>query len=440
MDFRDLIIGTKSRIKKIQDLMYLSIIDYVVKEIDVKNDKVVFSQSNIAAINRIDKATDKLLGPELRRFKKYILKGITSILSEVQTEFKEIDVRAIEISDEVNKKITKHATTRIDQITSATPIFEEVKAKTIELMQKYEGISLQELREQLSATVKDKKIVQKYWSRWTYDIYNQYERIGANEVRKRLGLSFAVYEGGEIETTRPVCEKRNRKVFHISEIESWVNDNWEGKNEIGYKPIIDLGGYNCRHRLRWITKETAAILRPEIRTLFAFEFSNNQVGIEGSIANLSNIPKDTKEVINPIEVIKKPIPEIKFNSDKRFDDYINTENVPDLIKNVVNKLPKPTEIKSKGRSKGSYYSPSTNTLVSRIESGKDTFFHEYGHHVDMHKMKNNSVSENKTGANSRSIGIKDSFSKDTKLINEKYGTDSLGKLKEFLKEKGGLAI
>jgi hypothetical protein len=273
MDFKELIIGTKSRIKKIQDILYLAIIDYVVKEIDVKNDKVVFSQSNIAAINRIDKATDKLLSGDLKRFKKYILKGITSILSEVQTEFKEIDVRAIKISDEVNKQITKHATTRIDQITSAKPIFEEVKAKTIELMQKYEGVSLQELREQLSQTVQGKKIVQKYWSRWTYDIYNQYERIGANEVRKRLGLSFAVYEGGEIETTRPVCEKRNRKVFHISEIEAWENDNWEGKNEIGYKPIIDLGGYNCRHRLRWITKETAAILRPEIRTLFAFEFA-----------------------------------------------------------------------------------------------------------------------------------------------------------------------
>lgn len=273
MDFKDLIIGTKSRIKKIQDLMYLAIIDYVVKEIDVKNDKVVFSQSNIAAINRIDKATDKLLGPELRRFKKYILKGITTILSEVSTELKNIDVRAIEISDEVNKKITKHATQRVDQITSAKPIFEEVKAKTIELMQKYEGISLQDLREQLSQTVQGKKIVQKYWSRWTYDIYNQYERIGANEVRKRLGLVFARYEGGEIDTTREVCERRNRQVFHISEIEAWIDQDWEGKNEIGYNPIYDLGGYNCRHRLRWITKETAAAIRPEIRTLFAFEFA-----------------------------------------------------------------------------------------------------------------------------------------------------------------------
>lgn len=273
MDFKDLIIGTKSRIKKIQDLMYLAIIDYVVKEIDVKNDKVFFSQSNIAAINQIDKATDKVLNADLKRFKKYILTGIRKILSEVSTEFTDIDVRAIEISSEVNKKIFEHATARIDQITNVKPIFDEVKAKAIELMQKYEGISLQDLRDQLSQTVQGKKIVQKYWSRWTYDIYNQYERIGANEVRKRLGLVFARYEGGEIETTRDVCEQRNRKVFHISEIEGWVNDNWEGKNEIGYNPIIDLGGYNCRHRLRWITKETAAAIRPEIRTLFAFEFA-----------------------------------------------------------------------------------------------------------------------------------------------------------------------
>ena len=270
MNFKELILQTKSRTKRIQDLMYLALIDYVVSEIEVKNDKVVYSQSNIAAINRIDKAIDKVLSPEMKRFKKYILKGITNILSDITTEFKSIDVRAIEVSDQVNKKILAHATAKVDQSTSLKPIYDEVKAKAIQLMQNYDGISLQELRAQLLQTVQNKKIVQKYFSRWTYDIYNQYERIGANEVRKRLGLVFAMYEGGEIETTRSVCENRNGQVFHITEIEKWSEDDWEGKNEIGYNPIIDLGGYNCRHRLRWITKETAAILRPEIRTLFAF--------------------------------------------------------------------------------------------------------------------------------------------------------------------------
>ena len=139
------------------------------------------------------------------------------------------------------------------------------------------------------------------------------------------------------------------------------------------------------------------------------------------------------EEVKEVEVPKAPI--IEFGSDKRFDDYINGENVPDLIKNVVDKLPKPREIKSKGKDKGSYYSSVTNTLVSRIESGKDTFFHEYGHHVDLHMAKNNSINETKQGLNIRSSKMKDDFSKDLKNINEKFGSDALGKLKEFLKGK-----
>ena len=139
------------------------------------------------------------------------------------------------------------------------------------------------------------------------------------------------------------------------------------------------------------------------------------------------------EEVKEVEVPKAPT--INFGSEKRFDDYINGENVPDLIKNVVDKLPKPREIKSKGKDKGSYYSSGTNTLVSRIESGKDTFFHEYGHHVDLHKAKNNSINETKQGLNIRSSKMKDDFSKDLKNINDKYGSDALGKLKEFLKAK-----
>jgi hypothetical protein len=141
----------------------------------------------------------------------------------------------------------------------------------------------------------------------------------------------------------------------------------------------------------------------------------------------------TNYEVKDIEVPKAPI--INFGSEKRFDDYINADNVPDLIKNVVDKLPKPREIKSKGRDKGSYYLSGTNTLVSRIESGKDTFFHEYGHHVDLHMAKNNSINETKQGLNIRSSKMKDDFSKDLKNINEKYGSDALGKLKEFLKGK-----
>jgi hypothetical protein len=87
--------------------------------------------------------------------------------------------------------------------------------------------------------------------------------VTGNEIRKDLGFKYAIYEGGEIETTRNFCEQRNRKVFSEQEINSWRDLSWQGKNTIGYNPIFDCGGYNCRHKLRWIGTELALKLRGE---------------------------------------------------------------------------------------------------------------------------------------------------------------------------------
>ena len=276
MTIDELIKQTKSRTKRLQDVLFLKVLDYVVREIYVKDDTIVFNQSNIAAINRIDKIIEKDKGfsRELKRLKSYVLNGVKNILQDVYVDQSKTDVRAIEIGQEVNDRIIKHAVRTIDQMTNLTPIYEEVKKQSIALMSKYEGISLLELRNQLSTQIEEKNIVNKYWSRWTYDIYSQYERIGSNEVRKRIGLVFAVYEGGEIETTREFCQERNRKVFHESEIQGWSELEWEGKNQIGYNPFIDLGGYNCRHKLRWISRELAEYQRPEVVVLFPMEFIN----------------------------------------------------------------------------------------------------------------------------------------------------------------------
>lgn len=276
MTIDDLIRQTKSRTKRLQDILFLKVLDYVVREIYVKDDTIVFNQSNIAAINRIDKIIEKDKGfsKELKRLKSYVLGGIKKLLQDVYIDQSREDIRAIEIGSEVNDRIIKHAVRTIDQMTNLTPIYEDVKKQAIALMSKYEGISLLELRNQLSTQIEEKNIVNKYWSRWTYDIYSQYERIGANEVRKRLGFAFAIYEGGEIETTREFCSERNRKVFHESEIQKWIDLEWEGKNQIGYNPFIDLGGYNCRHKLRWISRELAEMKRPEVVVLFPMEFIN----------------------------------------------------------------------------------------------------------------------------------------------------------------------
>ena len=90
-----------------------------------------------------------------------------------------------------------------------------------------------------------------------------YDRFVQNEYSRAISLNYAIYQGGEIETTRPFCDARNAGVYTREEILAWNNEDWEGKktpNNI----ILDAGGYNCRHYYDWISYELARQLRPDI--------------------------------------------------------------------------------------------------------------------------------------------------------------------------------
>lgn len=270
---KDLITQTRQRARRLQDRLYAAMLDYLIDNIETKDNRITFTNNNINTVSKLDKKVSKGLSKELNSLKKYVLSGVSKMLEGVISDYGQTDIRAIEIGQKVQKQVITHARKNVEQLTDITPVYDQIKKQAIALMSNYEGVSLQELRERISISVRDKKAVERFYSRWTYDLYSQYQRVGANEIRKGLGLVFAVYEGGEIETTRDFCEERNGKVFHVSEVEGWVNLEWQGKPETGYNPIIDLGGYNCRHTLRWVSKEFAAMKRPEVKELFAFEFT-----------------------------------------------------------------------------------------------------------------------------------------------------------------------
>jgi len=93
-----------------------------------------------------------------------------------------------------------------------------------------------------------------------------------------------------------------------------------------------------------------------------------------------------KAIVRKSKTIKTPV--LTLGGEARFDVYANSIK-KDAI-HVINALPKPLEILSKGGfSKGSYYSPdstltngTTGTLVARKNGGKKALLHEYGHHID----------------------------------------------------------
>jgi hypothetical protein len=135
-------------------------------------------------------------------------------------------------------------------------------------MSTFEGVNLKDIRKSVQIQVKDKGIVTKYYSRWITDIYSQYQRVGADEIRKDIGLKFAIYQGGLINNSRHFCEERNGNVYHIDEILAWSKLDWKGKQEVGYNPVFDCGGYNCRHRLDWVSDQLAFRMRPELEEMY----------------------------------------------------------------------------------------------------------------------------------------------------------------------------
>lgn len=97
-----------------------------------------------------------------------------------------------------------------------------------------------------------------------------YDRFIQDEYSKALSLNYAIYQGGEIESSRPFCMERNGNVYAREEILNWQNEVWEGK-KTPHNIILDCGGYNCRHYYDWISYELAVQLRPGLsRSQFDF--------------------------------------------------------------------------------------------------------------------------------------------------------------------------
>lgn len=102
-----------------------------------------------------------------------------------------------------------------------------------------------------------------YYYQNANDSFSEYERISSDNYSTKLQLNYAIYQGGEIKSTRSFCESRNGKVFNRETIESWQNLDWQGKKK-DHNILIDAGGYNCRHYYDWVSYALARRLDPDI--------------------------------------------------------------------------------------------------------------------------------------------------------------------------------
>jgi hypothetical protein len=126
--------------------------------------------------------------------------------------------------------------------------------------------------------------LEKEYKRYAYDLYQQYDRSYNGSVADQLGLNYFLYQGGLIGDSRDFCVCHNNKVWSREEAETWRD--WTPSQGVypagykikqkniyavpsylgypGYQPLVDFGGYRCRHSIGYISDELAKSLRPEL--------------------------------------------------------------------------------------------------------------------------------------------------------------------------------
>jgi len=133
------------------------------------------------------------------------------------------------------------------------------------------GVAVLILRRGIRSTVNGGDrlgIIESKFDRESKDTFSRVDRSIGFSVSQDVGIRAAVYQGGLIETSREFCIHRNNQVFTFDEIQSWSDLDFVGKPKGNYNPFTDLGGYNCRHQLDFISDDLAIILRPELKEIW----------------------------------------------------------------------------------------------------------------------------------------------------------------------------
>ena len=141
------------------------------------------------------------------------------------------------------------------------------------------------IKEYVNGTDVKSGVLDRQFQRFTYNTYQQYDAAYNKKLAEEFDMKYFVYQGGLIKDSRDFCAAHNDKVWSVEESEEWRTwtpakgqypVGWEVKakdvNAVPsymsypeYDPLVDRGGYNCRHIIGYIPDSLAFRLRPDLK-------------------------------------------------------------------------------------------------------------------------------------------------------------------------------
>lgn len=288
-------------IKNYQNALFMQIIGIVLKELDIDNEgNIKNTLKNYRVISELNTITENFAIANKDKITSTILTTATKIGAFNYKYF------TIAVSDTTQKRLeyVKQRTDEkmfarlgyingrllsggfLENFTTPAGIIDTIAQTTTNSVTAQTGIRdlIKTLEIQITGG-EQMGLLERRLKGFAHDVFTQYDRAYSWNMAKEFKMEYFVYSGGLVKDSRDFCTEMEGRVFHISEAKSWKKWTPAKKtrpfvvkqkcvtcvpsyiNYAGYEPLIDLGGYNCRHNIAYISKEMAFKLRPELKTM-----------------------------------------------------------------------------------------------------------------------------------------------------------------------------
>jgi hypothetical protein len=271
--------------------LYESIFEKIVNSFEVEDGNIVTSNKNLNATAEINAIFKQFNKSEYSNIIARFSNDLGKIVDLNSDYFRNIaDETTPERFNMVNKEVKSFMSNRIGlkasgEVASNSYLDRLIKDETFKnkikdklLRGVTNKVPMKKLVSDLQTTILgndkvDGGLVQ-YFNQHIVDTYNQFDRTTSKIYAERLNMKYFVYQGGKIKTSRKFCLKHDGKCFTTDEAKKWekqigVKDS-KGKpigpiaDKSSYNPLVDCGGYRCRHSLDFISASLAKKYRPDL--------------------------------------------------------------------------------------------------------------------------------------------------------------------------------
>jgi hypothetical protein len=291
----------ESTVVRLQSQLFSDIISELIPELDIKDGIIQDTAKNYKLLSILDKtykefqvaANSVVLGQIVKSTTKisalsenYFSVVLSGNLPERFNKIIETSNRLINLRIGLdNGKVVRGGF--LESFFNSNTVGTELKQMTSKAITG--GMSMKDytraLREMISGVDTKTGMMERQFQRYVYDLYQQYDAAYNMVLGNEFGFKYFIYQGGLIKDSRDFCAAHNNKVWSTEEAKEWVNwfpalgeypAGYEIKqsdiysvpsymNYPGYDPLIDRGGYNCRHALGWIPEDMAFDMRPDLK-------------------------------------------------------------------------------------------------------------------------------------------------------------------------------